>query len=353
VSVQIELYRTDDYVRAGRLPLGPLLRLVFEPLVGESLENAEFHLTFLAQADDRPLDGTPTLVNLRSGHGHVKVQIIRDGHVVYRHPHPIREVVGVPLQRLLAEHFPAETHWGFGVQGPGLDGVGLVRPAPRGEHELTVPSGSQRPQLFHVEEVPDPPAPLSTLAGLDALDAPGGRAPITVVLRPAAFEDLARSRLFSAEVEEGGFLAGNVYRDADAPERHFVEISAVIAAERTGASLLQFTFTGESFLRVNEQLTRRGRSERLVGWYHTHLFPATDSLGLSSIDVELHRSTFRRPWQIAGLVNLDGATRVLRFYRAGDADPAMALAPFVVAGDRPAAADPDPSLPASEVADGS
>jgi JAB N-terminal domain len=340
VSVEIELYRTDDYVRAGRLPLGPLLRTVFEPVVGGSLEDALFQLTFLRLADDRPLDGTPTLVNLRSGHGYLSVRIVLDGRVVYRHPHSLREIVAVPLQRLLAARFPAENHWGYGVQGLGLDQVALVRPAPRAEHELEVGSGGARPQRFHVEEVADPPPPPATLAGLgvpDGADDPA--APITVVLRPAAFDGLVPGAVFSDEVEEGGFLAGHVYRDAADPERRLLEVTAVITAERTGASLLQFTFTGESFLRISEQLRRRGLGERLVGWYHTHLFPASDALGLSSIDEELHRSTFRRPWQVAGLVNLDGAARVLRFYRSGHEGSRMAPAPYAVAAQGAEAAD--------------
>jgi hypothetical protein len=52
----------------------------------------------------------------------------------------------------------------------------------------------------------------------------------------------------------------------------------------------------------------------MLGWYHTHLFAATDDIGLSTIDFRLHFTTFRLPWQIAGLVNLDGQQRVLRFY---------------------------------------
>ncbi len=37
-------------------------------------------------------------------------------------------------------------------------------------------------------------------------------------------------------------------------------------------------------------------------------------MGLSSIDVRLHFTTFRIPWQLAGLVNLEAERRVLRFY---------------------------------------
>jgi proteasome lid subunit RPN8/RPN11 len=138
-------------------------------------------------------------------------------------------------------------------------------------------------------------------------------APVGVVLSSAAYERLAKMPL-SKEVEEGGFLIGHVFGNKDESGQFLVSITAVIKAERTGASLLHFTFTGESFMRVSEVITRRGRDEELVGWYHTHLFPATDQVGLSSIDVDLHAATFKKPWQLAGLINVTRGSRVIRFY---------------------------------------
>lgn len=45
----------------------------------------------------------------------------------------------------------------------------------------------------------------------------------------------------------------------------------------------------ESFLRVSHQIEDRDGAEKLLGWYHTHLFAATSRSGPSSVDVELHR----------------------------------------------------------------
>lgn len=98
-----------------------------------------------------------------------------------------------------------------------------------------------------------------------------------------------------------------------------MHVTGALPAEQVGASLLHFTFTGDSFDRVKRRLDQDRQGERLLGWYHTHLFPATEAMGLSSIDYRLHFTTFRIPWQVAGLVNLDGDDRVLRFYvRRGD-----------------------------------
>ncbi len=320
MSVEIDLYRTDDYVRAGRVMLLPLLTRVFEGVLGRSLTGSTFELVFLPIADDRRPAGQPSVVNLNARHGYIQVRILQNGHMLYQHPHAVREIIGRPLQLLLRRRVPTERHWGYGFRGPGLDKVTLVRPTPVVDGLIGATTGPRRARVFHLEEVKEPEPPTASLADLAAdvdadADVSSG-SPVRVVVRAPVAEVLTAATAFSTEVEEGGFLAGHVYCDADRPGGYLVEITEVIAAERTGASLLHFTFTGESFLRMNERLAVRGQNERLVGWYHTHLFPATSTVGLSSVDVELHTTTFMRPWQIAGLVNIDQGSRLLRFYHA-------------------------------------
>ncbi|MEY9927467.1 proteasome lid subunit RPN8/RPN11 [Catenulispora sp. GP43] len=332
MSVDIDLYRTDDYVPAGQLPLGPMLSAALSPVVGEDLADYSVLVSFLPVAEEQELSGSPTLVNLRAQCGYVLIQINRGDEVVYRHPHTVREIVGEPLQRVLAEHFPGESHWGFGLSGPGLEQFALVRPAPRIHNEVSLGSTPTRRPRLNVEEVPEEEPAISTLAELGVGGDPArSDAPVEIVVRADVFDTLAKNGLFSGEIEEGGFLVGNVYRDGENSGRHLIEVTAAAPAERTGASLLRFTFTGESFLRIGEQITRRHRGERLIGWYHTHLFPATENFGLSSIDVSLHHGTFRQPWQTAALVNLSDEGRTLRFYRA--AGDEMLLTSYWVAGD--------------------
>ena len=90
--------------------------------------------------------------------------------------------------------------------------------------------------------------------------------------------------------------------------------------------------TGESFVEVKRKLREKSDKRRLLGWYHTHLFPATDDFGLSSIDYTLHFGTFTIPWQLAGLINIDGADRTLRFYRREAIE--MLLCPYWVINER-------------------
>jgi proteasome lid subunit RPN8/RPN11 len=116
----------------------------------------------------------------------------------------------------------------------------------------------------------------------------------------------------ASRMEEGGFLLGRVTKASD--EAHIVEITHVTPAHRSGAGIIHFTFTGESFLAVARLIEERGQSEDLVGWYHTHLFGVDFSMGLSPIDIDLHLATFQRPWQVAALINIQNGGRILRFY---------------------------------------
>src|SRR5262249_32658604 len=113
-GMEVDLYRTDDYIKSDKVPLLPLLRSTFETLLGQSLAGAQFWLTFLPVPDDSVLDGEPVMVNLRRGYGYLTVRITRDNVVLYQHPHSVQELVAAPLQRMLAVKEPEERHWGFG-----------------------------------------------------------------------------------------------------------------------------------------------------------------------------------------------------------------------------------------------
>lgn len=330
MALEIDLYRSVDYVRSHRIPVAPLLRSIFEPLLGQSLTGAKFRLIFLPVAGDAVLDGNPVMVNLRSGHDYVQLLIIRDGFVLYQHPHSVMEIIARPLQSALASREPDEQHWGFGIVGLGTHQSALVRPRPHVAMSVNLRPGEPKVPMFHVEQVraPDPPpASLADLGVAEPADL-ATDAVVGVVLKQGAHESLARTMHLSSEVEEGGFLVGRVFGNADKPGRYLVEVTAVMQAERTGASLLHFTFTGDSFTRISELIAQRDTDEQLVGWYHTHLFPASDELGLSSIDVDLHSDTFRQPWQLAGLINIADGERVVRFYACDDAG--IAQMPFWV-----------------------
>ncbi|QXJ20204.1 hypothetical protein AGRA3207_000876 [Actinomadura graeca] len=332
---EVELFRGEELRPNGRLPLEPLLRRFFESHLDQRLDGAVIQLLFLPDPETAAFSSEQTggfsLANLRPRYGHVQVKVLLDGELLYQHPHPVSELLGRVLRETLTERAPQERRWGVGLRGPNLDQVPLVRPVPEMDHGVQIEVGARRGRVFQMEELQPPDAPLRTLAdlGADVPDGgPGGEAaaPVSVVIGKRLYEAFTAGHPFSAEVEEGGFLAGRVYRNADAPGCHLIEMTALIPAERTGASLLEFTFTGESFLRVGAALDARHDGEELVGWYHTHLFAAGRGFGLSSVDMRLHRSTFQRPWQVAALVNISAGGRLLRFYRR--TDEGMARTPY-------------------------
>jgi hypothetical protein len=346
MTVEIELYRAPGYEPAGRRPLAPLLREAFESILGRPMPAALFRLRLIRIGDRQQVPGYPTLINLRGSHGYMQVTIIEDGVVTYTHPDAVAEIVARPLQRQLAAEHPEVEHWGFGLVGPGLDVLELVKPAPEVAGSMAIRPGRGSSRASHVREMPEPDPERTTLRVLGVSDAarPLGVAvedePQTSVVVQYAARDWLLTHDFSTEVEEGGFVIGHRFADADHPGRDVLDVTAVVPAESTGASLLQFTFTGESFLSLGNLLARRGRDEQILGWYHTHLFAATSDFGLSGIDVQLHTSTFRRPWQVAALVNLGVEGRTLRWY--GTRTPpvqGMTELPYWLAGPRSAQDD--------------
>lgn len=320
MSLVIEIFRSDDYVPDGEISFLPFLRDFFRDFIGDDLSGVTFDLYFYELSDATPDYNTPALVNLRASHGYVRVRIFREGNLIYQHPHPVREMVSPALREVLRGRDPQITHWGFGISGPGLESIPLTRPAPQPAHQLNLTSRGNRPRaIFTVEELPEPDLPETSLADL-GVELPNGvpqdaaMPPVQAVLPEKLVMALTRTIPFSLEIEEGGFLTGRVFSDRDRAGSHLVHVTSVIPAQRTGASMLHFTFTGESFLRINERLAARNQGEMLLGWYHTHLFPATSRVGLSSVDVDLHRSTFLRRWQVAALLNISAEGRILRFY---------------------------------------
>jgi proteasome lid subunit RPN8/RPN11 len=332
MTYEVEIFRGSDLVPDGTLPLEPLLRRFFEKHLDQRLDGAHIQLLFLPEAEaagsNVTLTGGFNVANLRPRYGQVQVRVLLEGELLYQHPHPVSELLGRVLRDTLTARDPGEQRWGVGLRGAQLDlRAPLERPVPDMERSTHIEVGAPRGRVFEMEEIPRQAAPLRTIADL-GVDVPNAALPppepVTIVVDGRVYDALTQTLQFSDEVEEGGFLTGQVYRDVHAPDCHIVEVKAIMPAERTGASLLSFTFTGDSFLRVGALLAAQASGEELVGWYHTHLFAVGQGLGLSSVDVQLHRSTFRQPWQIAALVNISAGHRALRFYRTSETGMALA-----------------------------
>jgi hypothetical protein len=313
---QIELYQENDQKLFQRIPFMPIVRESLEKELKQDLSHANIQVT-ISQVPEFPLKVTsPKMVNLIPEFGYTYVIVYTNNEILYRHPHPLNDIMTQTLQEKLKKQYPDIQEWKFRVDIPGMPRKSSMRLAPSVQGSVSVgPYPSGKKPGFSIKRIPEKPAPEISLTTLGIHPTDKERlATVKIVLPSDLLNELHHLRPFSDKIEEGGFLVGKLFRDADSPDTHILKIQVMPSAKYTGASFFHFTFTGDSFAEVKQSLNRERPEERLLGWYHTHLFPATVEMGLSTIDLTLHFGTFTFPWQVAALFNLERHHRVLRFY---------------------------------------
>lgn len=347
MEYKIELYSGENQDFFGTMPFMFVVRTSIEGFLGRRLHAPMIKVIVLGVPDDNIVTGIPRVENLVPTFGYTYVKVEQDGFVIYQHPHPLSEIVTQPLQSILKEKYPEQTQWKFRLDIPGIPKASKHRPTPAVEGAVRIkPLAPRQKPAFSIRRVAEPDPPIATLGDLGVdLDRPTPDTLVKVLLPHSLQMDLFGQRPLSSQVEEGGFLIGKVYRDGERSGRYLLEITEALKAEHTGASLLHFTFTGDSFANVKVQLRQHHPGDRVLGWYHTHLFPATDDLGLSSIDLRLHFGTFTIPWQVAGLININSPKtndRTLRFYVRQQ--NTMVLCPYWIINERDRHSNPDTQL---------
>jgi hypothetical protein len=158
------------------------------------------------------------------------------------------------------------------------------------------------------------------------------------VIIPQPIYDLWREHLeLSQENEEGGYIVGRVYRQPGSPPqesdeefRWIVEISDIFAAEGAIGTPVSLLFTHDTWSRGRIRRARDFPGRELVGWWHTHPFPASDAFGLSGWDQEKHARFFTRPYQVAILLNIEAEEpRTVRCYQR-DSNGLLVETPYLV-----------------------
>lgn len=326
MDIDLELYRGAEQRYYGVLALRLVLRKAAQHHFGDLARRGQIHLQLEEPADHDPYLGPPELHNLAPWLGHCSLRVTHHGKTVLEDRLPVTELIGPVLAPELLQLEPDEALWGFRLRErrllafvlttKNLTGqfAGDERPDPEIEGSVEVDLGERRHQPFT----------LTPLAGADAeqvkpedLGLSQDQLGKLNILMSAETRDQFLKRMpLTDRMEEGGFLLGRVTKAGD--DAHLIEITHVTPAHRSGAGLVHFTFTGESFLAVAQLIEERGQGEDLVGWYHTHLLGVDLGMGLSSIDVDLHLATFQRPWQVAALINIRRGGRILRFYGRGE-----------------------------------
>jgi JAB N-terminal domain len=328
MRAEIELYKGWQYAYFGSLSITALIvgalrdkvdgdALTLNSLTGTRRTRVVLH--FRDPADLAEPARVRPVSELNDSLGSLRARFEVDGELVHAGTYGMG-LMGNALTRLLDRIDPDENDWAFAFRN--LSQGADLRPTPDVEGTVDVDMRQDaRPPAFSVQQVEAPVA-----EGVDAAEL--GIDPATLgrvnVLVSGHVHDLILMRLpLSERIEEGGFLLGRIRPAADGPGRQFAQITHVTPASQAGASAVHFTFTPDSFKDVNQRLSERDQDEELVGWYHTHLFPATTNIGtatgLSTIDIDTHSATFRRSGQVAGLINIFDNRRVLRFYsKVGD-----------------------------------
>src|SRR5262249_55332739 len=152
---------------------------------------------------DKPKPGRkPHIINMRSDYGYATVIVKRRDQVVYRHPHPLDELIAEELRAALPAQFPDEDTWSYRVVGPGIPST--VRQAPEVSGAVAVEpyEDGERP-AFRITRIE--PAPLPRRSLLEFVPEPAAAdrdAFAKVLVHPSVFSALGERRAFSRDVEE-------------------------------------------------------------------------------------------------------------------------------------------------------
>lgn len=184
--------------------------------------------------------------------------------------------------------------------------------------------GRERTKFRKVEPPPLPQRDLSSF-GQKRRHGRGKEGKGTILMHEAVYRALSQDLYLSSKKEDGGYLVGYPFRQPGSPEKEedpefcwHLEITDAVQVEGAWGRAGLLMFTGDSWSRVNRRLDREYPDKKLIGWFHTHLFKATDEFGLSGLDQDLHRRFLTRPWQVAVLINIDiDGSREVRCFQRG------------------------------------
>ena len=211
-----------------------------------------------------------------------------------------------------------------------------VRTAPR---DLFPPEAYQVEGVFQLprlvqdrerilfRKVPSPPLPERAPSSYDHTRTygRGQRRDGLIFMRADVYQALREGIYLSSKVEDGGYILGLPYRQLGSPEneedpefRWLIEMTDVVQAEGAWGKPGSLLFTGETWSQISRRIDRDYPDKKLVSWFHTHLFKATDAFGLSGLDQDLHHRFLTKPWQLAVLLNIDTTgEREVRCFQRG------------------------------------
>jgi len=197
-----------------------------------------------------------------------------------------------------------------------------------GVFQLPKREPARRRLVFNKVAAPPLPTISRTELGEGTILGRGKKGRGRILVRQNVYDQLMEMEL-SDKVENGGYLLGLPFRTPRSPKNEddpkfkwTVEITDLLAAQGAHGTPGLLLFNGDVWSQMRRTASRDLPDKKLVSWFHTHLFAASDDFGLSGLDQELHRQFFSRPWQVAVLVNIDsqGGREVRCFQRGAKGD---------------------------------
>ena len=119
---------------------------------------------------------------------------------------------------------------------------------------------------------------------------------VAIYVRESVLEQILEYSEQDVSRELGGFLLGGYHLD----ETPYVEIRYFLEAVDARSDAASLTFTHETWASMTRDATQRFPDELIVGWHHTH--PQL-RVFLSGYDLFIHRHFFKKPWQVAMVVD--------------------------------------------------
>jgi hypothetical protein len=118
MSYNIELFDGPNYNFFGTIPLLNVVQESFEKMLRWNLKGAIININVLNVSENNVGTGFPIVENKIQDYGYTYITILMGGKIVYRHPHPMQDVVSQTLQNILKEKYPDIHSWKFRVDIP-------------------------------------------------------------------------------------------------------------------------------------------------------------------------------------------------------------------------------------------
>jgi len=324
MSFSIYLYDEKGNLLPDSFNLGELITKAMVSLLKINLNNMRIYMKIIPvkvlpklQSISQEL---PSIVNLEPQYGYIEITITDKKTIIYRHVHSFEEIIALSLDSSLQDKNVKEKIIGFSFTKQIRHLSSFFEPSQSIAYPVSNRSVlSNMKPLFRIQRLKEDPLPLVSFDDFKIIkEVPydyDRRDFVKIMIFENAYMNLMSYTFYSNKYEEGGFLLGHSFRDTLAKDTYFLLLTDIKKAEYTHSSMVHLVYTPETFSRINQVIREERPKKQLLGWYHTHLFPATDDFGLSTIDLNLHFTTFKKPWQIAGLINIAHNNHlVLRFY---------------------------------------